>query len=228
MPRFSVTFSAVWEGPDQTGDLNLMASTIDDTGGLIERARGGDPLAEAAILAGHRDRLRRLVASRLDTGWPQGSTRRTLSRRRLADASRRLSEYLQNPPLPLLPWLRQFALERLAKLHRQHLRVSKRSVDRERPSSGSSSQTLRSAAGQHLVAGGTSPSGRSIRVEDCQRVRAAMARLPEGDRKLLAMRHIEALSMAQIATALGINEGAAKVRHIRALRRVQASLEEPR
>ena len=81
---------------------------------------------------------------------------------------------------------------------------------------------------QHPVAGGTSPSGRAIRDEDCQRVRAAMARLTEGDRKLLAMRHIEALSMAQIATALGISEGAAKVRHIRALRRIQTFLEEQR
>ncbi len=203
-----------------------MASSIDDTGRLIERAREGDPLAEAAILAGHRDRLRRLVASRLDRRLAARIDPSDVIQEALADASRRLSDYLQNPPLPLLPWLRQFALERLAKLHRHHLR-GKRSVDRERPSSGSSSQTWRCAAGQHLVAGGTSPSGRAIRDEDCQRVRAAMARLPEQDRKLLAMRHIEALSMAQIATALGINEGAAKVRHIRALRRVQHFLEEP-
>ena len=147
-----------------------MASSIDDTGRLIERAREGDPLAEAAILAGHRDRLRRLVASRLDRRLAARIDPSDVIQEALADASRRLSDYLQNPPLPLLPWLRQFALERLAKLHRHHLR-GKRSVDRERPSSGSSSQTWRCAAGQHLVAGGTSPSGRAIRDEDCQRVR---------------------------------------------------------
>lgn len=205
-----------------------MASSIDDTDGLIERARGGDSLAEAAILAGHRDRLRRLVASRLDRRLAARIDPSDVIQEALADASVRLSDYLQNPPLPLLPWLCQFALERLSKLHRHHLRTSKRSVDRERPPSEFSSQRPPCAASQHLIAGGTSPSGRAIRDEDCQRVRAAMARLSEGDRKLLAMRHIEALSMAQIATALGINEGAAKVRHVRALRRVQSFLEEPR
>jgi RNA polymerase sigma-70 factor (ECF subfamily) len=205
-----------------------MASSIDDTDGLIERARGGDSLAEAAILDGHRDRLRRLVASRLDRRLAARIDPSDVIQEALADASVRLSDYLQNPPLPLLPWLCQFALERLAKLHRHHLRTSKRSVDRERPPSEFSSQRPPWAASQHLIAGGTSPSGRAIRDEDCQRVRAAMSRLSEGDRKLLAMRHIEALSMEQIATALGIKLGAAKVRHIRALRRVQTFLEEPR
>jgi RNA polymerase sigma-70 factor (ECF subfamily) len=55
-----------------------------------------------------------------------------------------------------------------------------------------------------------------------------MGRLREGDRKILAMRNIEALSMAQIARALGVSEGAAKVRHVRALRRLQSLLEKPR
>lgn len=205
-----------------------MASTADDADGLIERARGGDPLAEAAILGAHRDRLRRLVASRLDRRVAARIDPSDVIQEALAEASLRLSAYLQHPPLPLLPWLCQLALERLAKLHRHHLRAGKRSVDRERPPSGSSSHRPRWTAGQQFVAGGTSPSGRAVRDEECQRVRAAMARLPEGDRKLLAMRHIEALSMAQIAMALGINEGAAKVRHIRALRRVQTFLGEPR
>ena len=205
-----------------------MASTIDDSDGLIERARAGDALAEAAILDGHRDRLRRLVASRLDRRLAARIDPSDVIQEALADASKRLSDYLQKPTLPLLPWLGQFALERLAKLHRHHLRTSKRSVDRERPPSGLFSQRPRWTAEHHPVASGTSPSGRAIRDEDCQRVCAAMARLSEGDRKLMAMRHIEALSMAQIAQALGISEGAAKVRHVRALRRVQTFLEEQR
>ena len=55
-----------------------------------------------------------------------------------------------------------------------------------------------------------------------------MARLAEGDRKVLTMRHFEAFSMARIAEAHGISEGAAKVRHLRALRRLQALLEDSR
>ena len=205
-----------------------MASSSDDTDGLIERARGGDPLPKAEMLAEHRDRLRRLVASRLDRRLAARIDPSDVIQEALADASRRLSDYLQNPPLPFLPWLYQFALERLAKLHRHHLHASKRSVVRERSRSGWFLQESCRDADQHLVASGTSPSGRAIRDEQCERVRAAMARLSEGDRKLLAMRHFEALSIVQIASVLGISEGAAKVRHMRALRRVQAFLEDSR
>jgi RNA polymerase sigma-70 factor (ECF subfamily) len=201
-----------------------MAASSDDTDGLIERARGGDPAAEAAILSGQRDRLRRLIATRLDRRVAARIDPSDVIQEALADAALRLSAYLQNPPLPLLPWLRQFALERLAKAHRHHIRAGKRSVGRERPPPGEPER----AEGHRLVAGGTSPSGRVIRDEARERVRVAMGRLAEGDRKVLAMRHIEALSMAQIAEILGITEGAAKVRHIRALRRLQSLLEDPR
>jgi RNA polymerase sigma-70 factor (ECF subfamily) len=205
-----------------------MAPSADDTDGLIERARDGDPDAEAAILTGQRDRLRRLIATRLDRRVAARIDPSDVIQEALADASLRLSAYLQNPPLPLLPWLCQFALERLAKAHRHHIRTSKRSVDRERPTPGTSSGEPGRAASHRLVAGGTSPSGRVIRDEARERVRVAMGRLTEGDRKVLAMRNIEALSVAQIAQVLGITEGAAKVRHIRALRRLQSLLEDPR
>ena len=69
-----------------------MASTVDDADGLIERARGGDPLAEAAILGAHRDRLRRLVASRLD--------RRVAAR---IDPSDVIQEALRKPPFGSRP-----------------------------------------------------------------------------------------------------------------------------
>ncbi len=204
-----------------------MASTTGNTDGLIERAREGDRAAEAAILTGQRDRLRRLIATRLDRRVAARIDASDVIQEALADASLRLSAYLQNPPLPLLPWLYQFALERLAKLHRHHIRTSKRSVDRERTWPGSYSREPRHLEGDRLIDRGTSPSGRVLRDESCERVRVAMGRLPEGDRKILAMRNIEALSIAQIAESLGISEGAAKVRYIRSLRRLQSFLEDP-
>jgi RNA polymerase sigma-70 factor (ECF subfamily) len=39
----------------------------------------------------------------------------------LADAARKLSDYLRQRPLPFYPWLRQLAWERLVKLRRRHL-----------------------------------------------------------------------------------------------------------
>ena len=49
----------------------------------------------------------------------------------LAQAAQHFDEYLRTRPLPFSAWLRQFAWERLVKLHRRHIRAQKRSVNRE-------------------------------------------------------------------------------------------------
>ena len=77
-----------------------------------------------------------------------------------------------------------------------------------------------------LLARSTNPVGRLIREELRDRIRAALAKLAEPDREVLVMRNLEHLSSAEIAAVLGISEGAAKVRHLRALRRLKALLEE--
>jgi RNA polymerase sigma-70 factor (ECF subfamily) len=45
--------------------------------------------------------------------------------------------------------------------------------------------------------------------------------LAENDREILALRHLEQLSVREIAAVLGISEGAVKVRHVRALKRLR-------
>jgi RNA polymerase sigma-70 factor (ECF subfamily) len=49
----------------------------------------------------------------------------------LAEADRRLDDYLRERPLPFFPWLRQIAVDRLADAHRRHVRAARRSVVRE-------------------------------------------------------------------------------------------------
>jgi RNA polymerase sigma-70 factor (ECF subfamily) len=63
-----------------------------------------------------------------------------------------------------------------------------------------------------------------VRDELRARVRAALARLGERERELLVMRYLEGLSLKEIAAALGISVGAAKMRHVRALEALQRLL----
>ena len=203
-----------------------MTSISDDSDRLIEKARAGDPAAEAALLAGHRDRLRRLVSSRIDRRVAARIDPSDVIQEAMAEAASRLSDYLRNPPLPLVAWLSQFTLERLSKLHRYHLRTRKRSVARERRPLRADQSEPGPWSGLDPIAGDTSPSGRLIKDEARDHVRRALARLPEGDRKLLEMRHLEARSMAEIGEVFGISEGAAKVRHLRAIRRLKPYLED--
>ncbi len=79
----------------------------------------------------------------------------------------------------------------------------------------------------------SSPSHHLLREELRGRVRDALARLSENDREVLVLRYLEQLANAEIAAALGISEGAVKMRHLRALERIRALLaddlgEEPR
>jgi RNA polymerase sigma-70 factor (ECF subfamily) len=79
---------------------------------------------------------------------------------------------------------------------------------------------------RQLVSRGTSPSGRALRAELRQRVRSALDQLDPGDREILVMRHVEQLRVSEIASLLGISEGAVKMRRLRAAERLRELLDE--
>ena len=142
----------------------------------------------------------------------------------LVAAAQALPEYLRDRPLPLLAWLRQFTWEHLVKTHRHHIHAQRRSVSREEYVSPKlPDESVLRLAGR-FAASGTSPSQKLVREESRQQVRNALARLNSSDRDILIMRYVERLAVADVAAALDISEGAAKVRHLRALRRLRAIL----
>src|SRR5690242_20250930 len=99
-----------------------------DTDELIRLARRGDASARDRLLARHRPRLRRMIRLRFDRRLVTRVDPSDVVQETLAEAARRLEEYLHRPPLPFYPWLRQIALDRLLDLRRRHLRARKRSV----------------------------------------------------------------------------------------------------
>jgi len=125
----------------------------------------------------------------------------------LAEAARKLPGYVGHAPLPFYPWLRQIAWDHLVKLHRDHMRTQKRSALRERHFGLGVSDQSALALAEHLMASGTSPSGRAMREELRERVRRALGRLDPGDREILVMRHLEQLQISEIAALLAISEG---------------------
>lgn len=193
-----------------------------DTSALLNRSAAGDTDARDRLLHRHRDRLRRMVAVRLDPRLAARIDPSDVVQEALADADRKLDKYLRDRPLPFYPWLRQIAWERLVHVHRRHVRASRRSVGREEGISLSD----RSAAelAERLFARGSTPSRKALRDELRARVRAALAALPETDREVLILRNLEQLSVASTADVLGLSEGAVKMRHVRALARLRAVL----
>ena len=200
----------------------MMAPSPPDTEQLLERAGRGDPRARQELLIGHRDRLRRMVALRLDRRLAARVDPSDIVQESLAEAHQHLSEYLVRRPLPFYAWLRQFAWERVAKQYERHVRAQRRSVTREEAPPLPDESVAQLA--QRLIASATSPSRRLLREELRDRVRSALACLKPHDREILVLRYLEGLSNAEAAAVLGLAESTAGMRHLRALERLRALL----
>jgi RNA polymerase sigma-70 factor (ECF subfamily) len=195
-----------------------------ETEHLIERAAQGEAAARDELLVRHQERLRQMIAVRMDRRLGTRLDPSDVVQEVFADACQKLPDYLQKRPLPFYPWLRQLAWERLVKLHQRHIQARKRSTTREEHwDPALSDESVRSLASR-LLAPGSSPSQHLLREELRRRVQEALAQLAERDREVLMLRYLEQLSTREMAAVLGITEGAVKVRHLRALERLRGLL----
>ena len=195
-----------------------------ETEELLSKVGGGGQELHT-LLERHRDRLRRMIAVRLDSRLTPVIDPSDVVQEALADASRKLDGFLRDRPLPFYPWLRRLASERIIQLHRRHLGTQKRSAAREERLDFALRDDSSDQLANCLAASGTSPSQQVLRDEQARRLREVLDRLSPNDREVLVMCYLEELNFHEIATALGITVSAAKVRHFRAMKRVRKLLE---
>ncbi len=202
-----------------------MANDPSDTDHLLERLRGGDRQALTDLFQRHRDRLRLVVDLRMDTRLQGRFDASDVLQDAFLDAAARLEGYLQRPDLPAFLWLRLVVGERLAIYHRRHLGAKMRAAGQEVSLYRDPLPQATSAALASMLLGRlTSPSHAATRAERVLRVQEALNALDPLDREVVALRHFEALSRAETALVLGINEEAGAKRYIRALKRLKAIL----
>jgi RNA polymerase sigma-70 factor (ECF subfamily) len=193
---------------------------------LLDRVEGGDHGARSQLLERHRERLASLVALRMDRRLSSRLDPSDVVQEALLVANDRLPEFARHRSVPFYIWLRQLTLDRLVEQHRRHIWAKRRSVRREQAEVARLSEESMAQLAERLAGRASSPSAH-LRREDLGRaVRQALARLPEQDREFLTLRHLEQLSIREIASVLGITEGAAKVRHVRALERLRCGLDQ--
>jgi RNA polymerase sigma-70 factor, ECF subfamily len=196
-----------------------MALGAPDTDQLLDEAADGDAAARQQLLARHRGRLLKMVAIRLDPRLAARVDPSDVVQEALAQADRKLDDYLHDRPVPFYPWLRRIAWERLVKCHRRHT-ARRRDVAREAAAPLLSDASVRELAA-HFLARGSSPSRLAERRELIVRARSALEQLPERDREVLVLRYLEHLSTAETAAVLEITPGAVKLRHLRAIDRLR-------
>jgi RNA polymerase sigma-70 factor (ECF subfamily) len=203
----------------------LMDNNSTDTVALIERARAGDRAALDEIFTRHRSRLRRMVEMRLDWRLHARLDASDVIQEAYLEIAGRLDEYLKNPGLPLFLWMRLVVGERLLKLHRHHLGAQMRDAGREVSLYREALPAASSAAlAAQLLGKQTSPTQAVLRAERMLRVQEAINALDAMDREVLSLRHFEELTRLETAQVLGIEEGTAAKRYIRALKRLKTVL----
>jgi RNA polymerase sigma-70 factor (ECF subfamily) len=194
---------------------------------LVRAAAGGDQASLGLLLNRDRERLRRMVALRLDWRVQGRVDPSDVIQEAQLEAARRLGEYVAGPTMPFFLWLRLITGQKLTQLHRQHLGAKMRDAGREvslhrEPLPEASSIALADG----LLGRVSAPPDEAIRAEIKIRLQEALNGMDPCDREVLALRHFEQLSASEAALELGISEEAAKKRHVRAVKRLRGVLEQ--
>jgi RNA polymerase sigma-70 factor (ECF subfamily) len=199
-----------------------------DTETLLRRAAAGDREGWGTLLTRHRDRLRRMIAFRLDHRVRGRVDPDDVLQEGTIDALRRLPDYLAGRPMPFFLWLRFLVGQKLVELERRHLGAQGRAADREvalyRPGTPTASSAYLAA---RLMGHHTTPSQAAIRAERKARLEEALNAMDPTDREVLVLRHFEHLSNSEAARELGLRESAASKRYLRALSRLHVILRGP-
>jgi RNA polymerase sigma-70 factor (ECF subfamily) len=196
-----------------------------DTDHLLNLAAQGDASAATALLTRHRDRLRRMVQLRIDRRLASRLDPSDIVQDALIEAHKRLANYAQKREIPFYPWLRSLAWEKLIEMKRRHLIAQRRSVTREATGldlSGDSQMILV----DRLAAATAAPSEELIRQEINARIEHSIGNLPERDREVIILRHLEELSFVEIGAVLGLSQDAVHSRYRRAIQRLHRALHE--
>ena len=83
--------------------MNSSSSTNSEINVLLDDAARGDASAVRCLLEQHRERLRRMIAVRLDRRLAPRLDPSDVVQEALADAARRLPDYLRDRPDAVLP-----------------------------------------------------------------------------------------------------------------------------
>jgi RNA polymerase sigma-70 factor, ECF subfamily len=199
-----------------TGDSSV------GTDDLERRLRGGDAEALAELFSRERERLWRIIQFRLAEPLRGRLAPEDVLQEAFLAARQRLKHYAASPATSPFIWLRMIVNQTLVDLHRQHLGARKRDAARDLSlDAGPGPEATSASVAIQLIGAFTSPSGAAARADVLSLFQSAIEQMDPLDREVLALRHFEELTNREVAETLGIEQKAASIRYIRALRRLK-------
>lgn len=205
------------------------AEASPESDALLARAAGGDARAWGTLLTGHEDRLKRMVACRLDPRLRGRVDASDVVQEAYLEAADHRERYFGQcaPPVSVFLWLRGIVSNKLLELHRHHLGTNMRDAAREVGHVRRGAPDATSVALVDQLSGhGAGPRTLAARSEVKGRLRKVLDSMDAIDREVLVLRHFEQLTNGEAAVALGIEERAAAKRYVRALQRLKEVLAE--
>jgi len=198
---------------------------------LDRRLKDGDEHALAELFERHRERLWRMVNFRLDRRLHGRVDPDDVLQEGYLAAVKRLAHYgamrgneESGAGTPFL-WLRLIVNQTMVDVHRTHLGARMRDADRDVALEGAGAfQATSVSLAIQLVGQLTSPSLAAVRAEMSERLQQAIAAMEPIDQEILALRHFEELDNIEVARVLGIQQKAASIRYVRAIRRLKEIL----
>ena len=192
----------------------------EETQGLVARLREGDRSVLDPLFQKHNDYIKEVIRTRLGQRLRRRVGVSDVAQAAQLDALEHVDDYIATDDLPFRWWLRKAAQRRLQRVFEEHLDAQKRDIRREIPLPDKSSLCIVAK----LAASGTTPSQHAVKREQAERVRRALAELPDADREILLMRTVEGLPYDEIGYILGIEPAVARKRRGRALLRLDRIL----
>jgi RNA polymerase sigma-70 factor, ECF subfamily len=195
------------------------------TSRLLCLAEQGDQQAWTDILKPHHERLRRMVALRLDQRLQGRIDPDDVLQEAYLEAATHLQDYVKQSAMPFFLWVRGITGNVLLATHRKHLGTLMRDAGREVALyRGSLPEASSAALAAQLLGHDTRPSEAAVRAERKILLQQALNTMDPMDREVLALRHFEQLSTAEVAEVLNISEAAGGKRYIRAIKRLKEVL----
>lgn len=199
--------------------MNEIGNSVDST---IRESLKRDPTVLAELFQSYRDRLRRIIAARLDKRLSARIDPEDVIQEVYIDVAERVQFFLDDPSFSFFVWVRLVCLQTLSNIHRRHFSARKRDVSKEKSISVQNSffdESVNLAC--QLIGKLTSPSEALVKKELSAKMEKAISFLSDSDREILELRHFEQLSNTEAAEILGIKTKAASMRYIRALERLR-------
>ena len=190
-------------------------------GQLIEQARGGSELALGQLLERCRRYLLLVANDSLDSDLRPKVGASDLVQDTFLEAHQDFSHFHGTGERELLAWLTKILTNRLCNNVRHYRGTLKRDIEREE-----SLEMGVEVEQRNLSAQVAAPVQALIAVDDSQRLREALQRLPKPMRDVLILRTWERQTFVEIAAQLEATPDAVRKMWGRAVRRLQAELQD--